>query len=127
MKKAGVLLGLFVAVGFAPVAQAGNKTYINVVVSTAGGYAYGSIGTVRNSGDTTQTLYCSFYGSGSSAYCFARDSAGTGASCSTTDSTLIQSLRGLNSDSYLRFHFDGSGNCTQFYIVTGSMYEPKSP
>ena len=110
-------------------AMAGFKTGQAVVISTASRFVNADLGYVRNTGDTTQYIGCEVWASGStpSAYCFARDAAGTYVSCYTTNAVLVNVAAALKPDDYLYFSWDTSGNCNFIEQATASYTAPKGP
>lgn len=102
-------------------AMAGYVNHTQVGVDTAGRTAYGSMVGARNSADATQYIGCSVVNFGSPyALCFARNSAGTNVTCSTTNAGHIDQVAGLNNESYLYFQWDANGVCTYIYSQASS-------
>jgi hypothetical protein len=125
-----IVLSSLVAAALAvtSVAYAGLRQTYNVNV-TQGQQGAGSMGSARNSTDTTQYIGCTlFLASGSSSYlvCAAQDSAGHYASCYTFDPALQSIAHTLTSDSYINFSADASGVCTQLQITNYSFLAPKA-
>lgn len=110
-------------------AMAGFKTGQQVVINTSSRFVNADLGYVRNTADATQYIGCEVYSSGStpSAYCFARDVAGTYVSCFTNNASLVNVAASLKSDGYLYFQWDASSNCTFIEQLTGSYTAPKAP
>lgn len=111
-------------------AWAGAKNSVQVTVDTVAREAYGALGTARGTADTTQYIGCQVYAYSSStpvAFCSARNAAGTGGSCTSSNTTIIDSARAVNGDSYVYFNWDASGNCTYLLVVNNSLYAPKQP
>ncbi|MFL6647894.1 MAG: hypothetical protein ACJ8KO_08020, partial [Sulfurifustaceae bacterium] len=100
-----------------------------VVINTSSRFVNADLGYVRNTADTTQYIGCEVYSSGSTptAYCFARDAAGTYVACSTSNSALVNVAASLKSDGYLYFQWDTSSNCTFIEQSTASYTAPKGP
>ncbi len=103
------------------------RTTANVIITnTATAHEFsGSQGSVRNSADTIQRIYCAY--DDISALCNARNSAGTSVLCTTSDPGMMADIRGINGDSYLFVEHDGAGTCTRVYVNSGSYYAPKNP
>jgi len=102
---------------------AGTKGTYNVYVGTTS--FYGALGTARNSVDANQQIGCWSYSSGS-GYCYGKNSAGTSASCSTSDAAMLTSIKSIKGDSYIRVNFS-SGACTNVFVSNFSSFEPKQP
>jgi hypothetical protein len=110
------------------VALAGSRAALNVTISTANRTAYGTLGTVHNSADSTQAIACTTnaYASGSYwSYCYAFDTSNNFGSCTSSSEAISSVIRGMNGDSYVYFAWDTNGTCTQVSLVQGSPYEPK--
>lgn len=129
MRK-GFLTAMF-AVGLAVTsasALAGFKTNANVTVDTSNRFASGALGSARSSGDSVQYIGCSVTDAVGQAYvtCTARNSAGTVASCSSTDYGKVTVASAINSDSFVFFRYDTSGVCTYLSVSTYSHYPTKA-
>lgn len=111
--------------GFATNVDAGSKQYKPVEVVS--NYAWGSMGSARNSGDNNQYIGCTVNTSGSTptGNCYARNAAGTLKTCTTTNFYYVEQMKSLASDSYIYFGWNASGQCTTLSIGTMSSYEPK--
>jgi hypothetical protein len=91
-----------------------------VTVTATGGYAYGSLGSARNSSDGTEDIGCTF--TPGSASCTATNSSGLTRSCTAPG----LGLAGLSDDAYIYFSWsNGSTNCTDFIMLNWSANEPK--
>lgn len=129
--KSLVVASALVSLGLVSVlARAGSKSNSEVYVYKAAdssGYAYGALGSARNSAGSNQLLSCSVSSlTGSvSLFCSARDSAGTYVSCTSSSSRLVTAAQSLKGDSYMTMYWDSSGKCTEFYISNNSAYAPK--
>ena len=125
-KLTAALVGLALAGG---VAQAGFKLNYPVSINTTSRYAQGSLGSARNSIDSTQYIECSFdiWPASRAAYCYVRDSAGTTRNCYTTDPTLVAAVQELDDDGWILFRWDVSNVCTNISGGVGSSYMPRSP
>ncbi len=109
--------------------RAGEKSTFAVTVDTTNREFGGAMGSARNSSNSTERLYCSINSSSTgSVYgtCHARNAAGTSVSCTTTNSTLLDTIRAIGSDSYLSIIYDTSGACSAIRLYQGSMYAPKA-
>jgi hypothetical protein len=134
--RTGKLVGVSIAGALlSTAALAGYKATSEVVVSstTTGMTAMGSVGSARNSADSTQYIGCQVstnnVSSGSvTVQCFARNAAGTYLSCVTTDPNYVSAAQAIDSDSYIRFSTESSSsNCTYLLVVDSSYYAPKQP
>lgn len=127
--------GLVALMVLAVAADAGVKSAprTTVVKSGSSGWAYGALGTARNSPNSSEYIECGVYAYSTPAtgpangWCFAYDSGSNGAYCSTATESQIKAILASNGDSFIYFSFDGSGTCTYLSITNGSMYEPKQP
>lgn len=129
----GALLGLSLAAGGAAVA--GYK--IQQPVEVGDTWAYGAIGSARNSSDTSQYIHC--YGwafppvaGGTSTQpqttCTARSAAGLMLSCTTnSDEGEAQVNLAANSDGYVMFNigWPHDSNCSAVHVANYSYYPPK--
>lgn len=111
-------------------AVAGSKVSRLVTISSgASGYATGSLGSARASGDTTQNIGCTV-GAGSDGSkvmnCYATSSAGTYASCTSNVPALIEAAQAVTHSSYIEFYWSGS-QCTRLYVYHSSIYQPAQP
>ncbi len=125
MKK--ILISIVITV-FTTASYAGYKYTHEVMIYDTGVRVNvtGALGSVRNSSDSTQNLYC--FVNDTLGYCLAEDSAGNTAECSTTDPGHIRQLQGMNGDSYIYFSYPtGSPYCDNINLLKGSMFEPKQP
>ncbi len=109
--------------------QAGYQAEYSVKVGAT--YACGSLGTARNSANSTEYISCSVYAEnaqGSVAVsCDARDASGNTASCNTnwqTAPALLPAISAMNGDSYVCFIFD-KGACRSISTQNGSQFAPK--
>ena len=112
-------------------AHAGKRTSAPVIVNSTNRSASGSVGSARNSSDSTQWIRCQTSTSLISHVitCSAADSAGRSASCSMTgdDSNfLLLGLSVMSESSMITFTWDSVGNCTSVLISTYSDYVPKA-
>jgi hypothetical protein len=112
------------------VAMAGYKYSLPVSISDTSKTAYGVMGSARNSSDTAQYIGCNvstFAGSAPSTTCSAVNSAGTSRSCTTYDAKIVEVAKAISGESYIRFYWNTSGECTQLTVAHFSQYEPKKP
>jgi hypothetical protein len=112
------------------VAHSGYKQTNTVLVNDVGREATGSFGSARNSADSNQRIYCwvSTYAPGPSATtgaCSAESAGGTEGMCVTQDPALLDAIRAVNSDAFLRFRWDTDGQCTLIQSYNGSLWAPK--
>jgi hypothetical protein len=119
------------ATAFVGTAHAGKRTAAAVKVNSSSRYASGSVGSARNSSDSTQFISCQTSTSLPSHFitCAAADSAGHSASCSMTADGSNPDLWGLSvmsESSMITFTWDTVGNCTSVLISTYSDYVPKA-
>ncbi len=130
MKKP-VFVAVCAAVGLAATAAwAGTKVSALVYVEPTSRYAYGSLGSARNSADTVQYIGCyiSAYSNGAEYVgCFARNAANTYVSCSSSVPQIINAVRALGGDGYLYFDYDASGACTSVDVRQVSYFVPRIP
>ena len=106
-------------------ARAGRKTSSPVVVGTS--YAYGALGSARNSADSVQFIGCSTWATATSqsGLCQARDSASHNLSCTTSEPNLLAEIRSMAGDSFVYFTVNASGECTLIQVNHSSELEPK--
>lgn len=102
---------------------AGTKGTYNVSVSATS--FSGSLGSARNSADTSQQIGCWAYSSGN-GFCYGKDSSGATASCATSDAAMLASIKSVKGDSYVRVNYS-SGACTNVFVSNFSSFAPKAP
>lgn len=116
-------LGVFLATSDS---LAGNKTTGEVTAYPNSGF--GSVGSARNSADTTQYIECSTAVTpqqGHRGFCTARDALGTTVGCFTFDANMIRVMASVNASSYISFQFDKTtGECFQVTVKNSSRYPP---
>jgi hypothetical protein len=120
------VIGMFLGVMGARSALAGYKS--DGPLSIGSTYFYGAFGTVRNTGNASQYMYCYVYATATpyvSASCYATNGAGASASCSTTNATVVDAIQKLNSDAYVTVYFNSSGTCTGISSQNTSWAPPK--
>jgi hypothetical protein len=125
IKSSFLLAGLLATMSYGSPAGAGQRG--GEPVSFGNNSAQGSLGNVRNTSDRTQLIGCTLLGfpSGVRAVCVATNSAGTTRMCSSTEPGIIQAVQSINSDSFVFFEFNGSGDCTSVQVEAFSHYAPK--
>jgi len=115
-------------------ALAGARYTYPVTVVPGARYAYGSMGSARNSVDTTASIMCYLQAGLSSAgaafapiaSCSAGDAAGNSGYCSTNEPQFVDAVRNMvGSDSYINFTWNAYGTCTEINVYNGSYFEPK--
>ncbi len=109
-------------------ALAGARYSRPVQVNPTNRYASGSLGSTRNSGDTTSYLICETYlgaGQALGANCIARDASGRFGSCNTTDPGMVQAIMSIQGDSFVWFNWDVNSRCAYVSVQNGSSEEPK--
>jgi hypothetical protein len=92
-------------------------------------YASGTVGSVRNSADTTQQIGCQTmtqYGS-VSVQCTARDASGNWNICFSSDPVYFPLVQSIGPSSYIHWHVDGQANCTELTVDNSSLYAPPQP
>ena len=112
-----------------PLALAGERLVLPVVINTVTRRAEGAIGSARNSADVVQYIGCSISATtvGTSINCVARNAAGTQVSCASTSPNLVTAALSIQTDDFLRFDYDTVGQCTAITLHKYSFYEPKAP
>ena len=126
MKHALVVALASVALG--GLAHGGFKHSIPVWVDTGYRQAYGALGSVRNSVDSTQSIGCalSAWATTVSGSCEARNETGTTAACYFSNNpNLEKALMSLTPDSWIFFTWSTDGRCEYIQSYTESMLEPK--
>jgi hypothetical protein len=113
------------------VAVAGRKWGGEVNINNGAAFAQGTMGSARNSRDSTQQIGCFIQGNvrytpytlGS---CSAYDANGDAASCVFVDRPVLQqAVASISDDSFLVFGWDNGGQCTFITVVNDSAYEPR--
>ncbi len=104
MKVRGLLIGV-AALLVAATSFAGYRSWSQVSVYTSG--AYGSIAGAYFASDSTQYIGCttnaSSAGGGVFGQCFARNSAGTYRTCSTSNPAMVSVIQTVGPSSYVYF------------------------
>ncbi len=127
MKTAMKILGV-AAVCVGSFAWAGYQVSVGVQVDAATRWAYGALGSARNSSNSTEYIGCrvTTYLSGSATVsCYARAPSNEYGSCSTSAMSLVEAARAITSDSYVRFTWLSTGECASIEVYKNSFYEPK--
>ena len=127
-RRLGIVGTFVVLIATGLQAQAGFRSFPNVTIYDD--YAYGAIGTTRNSADNVQYLGCTVYGTSGGTQqviCKARNTDGKTAACTSSAPAIIQAALAVNGDSYVWFGFNADGNCTRLYGYNWSWYAPKNP
>jgi len=138
MSKRNWLLGTGLAAAaltVAAYAAAGFKYGPTVSVDTVGRTAYGSLGSVQNTTDSTQYIACDVVQNGISSeslsgFCIAKNTAGTYIMCTMPSATLpsfLKILGAVTDDSFVRFSWDGNSTCTSIEVEASSWLYTKRP
>jgi hypothetical protein len=96
---------------------------VHIEVVNGIGYAWGQLGAVRNSPDSTEFIGCGVSGTrglGNQLICNARDAQGHNANCRSSDPALIQALAAASSNATLYFTWDASG-CASLDVEVSSL------
>ena len=121
--RLAIVSALGLALSIAPAALAGTHRTEQVYVNTSYHYAYGSLGSARNSSDANQLIGCDVQGDGRVwASCYARDAANHYVSCTSEDPTIVDAARAIRSASYVYFQWSGSA-CSLVLVSNNSMDE----
>ena len=91
-----------------------------------GGSAWGSLASARFSDNAIESIGCEVKVAAgmTEGYCEAVDAAGNTANCHSSAPDLVAAMRGIGEYSYLRFEWNGKGNCTSITTGNGSRYLP---
>jgi hypothetical protein len=112
-------------------ASAGAKLPFPIVVNPILRVASGGFGTVRNSLDSSEYIYCTVTGTaaGLLGQCVAHDASPISlpVSCTTTNANLIGAMQELPPDAYVAFAWNAVASCTSIQIINGSRLELKKP
>lgn len=121
------LVAALAAATFGAAAFAGMKSQQQVVINDDKSSAWGDLGWARNSANTTEYIGCHIIGSGNEGMgvCTARNAAGVTRSCTTQVSAYLYTITAINSDSFVQFKWNSSGNCTMVIVETNSSFMPK--
>ncbi|MCP3098962.1 hypothetical protein LZ198_08740 [Myxococcus sp. K15C18031901] len=112
-----------------PVAFAGDKLALPVVINTTTRKAAGALSSARNSADTQQFIGCGIVALPTSLtlQCVARNAAGVQVYCDSSAPNHLQVAMALHGDDYLSFEWDPANQCTNITVLKYSIYEPKAP
>ena len=127
-KKLVLLGGVLCLLVASRQSEAGLKTTGNVSINTTTRTASGSLGSARNSSDSTQYIEC-FLSAGSAGVpfgsCAATNTSGTHVTCSSNNLGIIEQIRAMNGDDRVQFYYDAAGECTLITLTRSSRYAPK--
>ena len=132
MKRYSTMMALFaVTTLVGTTALAGYRWGSEVIINTAARSAQGTMGTVRGSADSTQTIGCavraSTGGSSAAVSCYATDSAGHEVQCFVAAPIFVQAASAITSNSHLSFKWDAAGVCTYLSVENYSSNAPIEP
>jgi len=110
-------------------ALAGATARADVSIFSSLGFASGSIGSVHNSSDATQSIGCHAFADsvgGFSGECSATDLSGNTVHCTMVNNpAILDAILALGSDSFLTFGWNRGPDCTFVQFETSSWYEAK--
>lgn len=124
-------IGALLGGAIAGPAFAGKKVSEGVFIDTVNRFAYGALGSTRNTADTVQWIGCTVTGTsaGTNSYggCSGANSSNTQFSCSVASNkiALMEAIRSINGDSRISVEWDASGNCTRIDVANDSRRDPK--
>jgi arginine/ornithine N-succinyltransferase beta subunit len=100
----------------------------SVYIDTVNRNAQGYLGSVRNSTNPSEALFCSSSGNslGKNGYGYAYDGRTTLA-CNTADPTMIGIIHSVAGDGGVYFAADANGQCTFVWAFNASYMPPKKP
>ena len=130
MKNKFRFIGVLALSALATSAFAGLKLSYPVAVDSVSRYAYGSMGTARNSADAVQYIGCpitTYNTGGSYGICEGRNAANSARACTTTNADMMAAIRMVSEASFIFFTWDTSNNCTMVSVVNWSYIEPMLP
>lgn len=126
LASAVTLAALF---GLSGHAQAGARASYAIFIDNAARMAQGTLATVRKSADTLAYIGCKVTGTSTGSVttsCSARNAAGNlSVSCTSASPQIASAAAAINGDSFLRFYWNSSNQCTQVEVENNSAYEPK--
>ena len=126
LASAVTLAALF---ALSPRAEAGTRGGATMFIDTVGRMAQGTLATVRKSADTFGYIGCKVIGTSTGSLtttCTARNTAGTvSVSCTSSSPQIASAAAAINGDSFLRFYWNSSSQCTQVEAENSSSFEPK--
>jgi hypothetical protein len=125
----GVLSVGLMALSSSSVATAGERVNVFVTISTGANgdfWAYGSLGTARNTDDDEQDIGCYVEAttSGVTVRCEAHDLKGNKAECSSQNEHIAKAVAALDGDGMLSFT-GRAGECQTVSVGKRSRYAPK--
>jgi hypothetical protein len=122
-------LGLGVSHAFAGESRSGSEVLF--FGNEQEGSARGQLAAVRNSGDPTQYIGCTFQSNGPNeprlAQCQAVNDAGEYRQCTTSEPAKLDTLLALQPTSQLVFAWNKQGDCTHVMVDNFSYYQPLAP
>jgi hypothetical protein len=131
MKRYSTMMALFAMTTLVgTTAFAGYRWGSEVVIDAAARSAKGTMGTVRSSADSVQSIGCAVRTSGgstASVNCYATDSAGHDVTCNVTALNFVQAASAITSNSHLWFKWDAAGTCTYLSVENYSSNAPIEP
>jgi len=126
----GYVIGIGLLITTAGTALAGMKGSFTVSVNTSTMTATGSMGSARNSSDGQQYIGCQVSASSSSSSatvsCFASDSTGKYAGCTSSTPAFVQAAQAIAADSWISFTYNSSSICTSLKVAAASYFPPKN-
>ncbi len=118
---AALVIGL---IGAAGSALAGQRWNYPVSINETSRYAVGAMADVRGTSDYNQAIGCwNNAGPTPAAGCLAINSAGLTKSCFTYNTTVIDAIRTVSTDSYIYFQWNTDGTCAYVYIDNNSRFK----
>jgi hypothetical protein len=132
MKRISMVLGLVAVASLVGVkAFAGYRWGSPVIIDTTNRSAQGTMGTVRASSDSVQSIGCAVRASAgnpnATVNCYATDAAGNSVQCFASDPIFAQAASAMTDDSHLVFKWNGSGTCTYLSVENYSSNAPIQP
>jgi len=118
-----ILLTALAAAAFSASAFAGFRSGQQVVIADQYSLANGDVGFVHHTSDDVQWIGC--LTAGDAGYCLARNQEGVIRSCWSNEARWVNTMRAVNSDSYVLFYWDASGYCTYVSVQNDSSTMPK--
>jgi hypothetical protein len=127
--KKTAFAAILVGTGLVTVAHAGSKAVLPLTIDTQQRFALGTVSDARNSADSTSRIECQIGASsaGLGMSCYAADANNNIGVCFSNDPKFAQVAAAIQSDSYIEFHWDESGNCTSLVVAQDSLSGPKLP
>lgn len=105
---------------------------VTVVPQGASGFAYGALGSTRNTTDSVADIGCTATYTASTAStmitCSAVSTTGVSRSCTVPSTAFVAwNSPSLTDDGFLYFQWDATGACVDIHTYNSHMYEPKLP